>query len=570
MKKRTIMTVLAALVALTIVAPAAFAGDADIAVFRPAVNPSDKSDPFVQAMETYKAQYKAKVTLVRSDWNNWPSKIITRLAAGDPIDVIFSGAQNFPQFYTKGYAQPIDGYVDLKAKNVGKSSMDQIFKFGGKYYIAGNATSSQPWMVIYNKTLMDEEGIPAKSQPMALYKAGKWDWASFRDLAKKMTLDADKDGNPDRWGVSTWNHFCWIYENGTTLTTIDAKGQGKLNFDDPRLLEALVAAQQAVNEGWYNPNNLDTGLESRKIAMYIERSWIPAQAQAKTRDEIVAVPLPFGPGNKEKKFFFMFDGYGIGAGSKKQVQAGKFIDICLQSWYKSDLAKEEKYSKPMQELLKEMRKKPFYPEGTESLLENLKNDMIGEVVWGGIAPATVIASYKPRAQALLDDANTPPEKIERMAFKKIKIDFEDGDISAFKAVGPKKKSVSLSIVEGDQAIKGKSLLVKMDQAVDGEWIEAFLTDPEKIGIVGWRNYRVSFDLKPLIAAPNADSYFYLQAQGEKGIVGNITYKWSDPDGILTAMGEFRDIFKNGRWGLKFGGHFGGDVIIDNIEISELK
>jgi multiple sugar transport system substrate-binding protein len=570
MKAKTLIALLAALIALTVAAPAAFAADVDLTVFRPAVNPSDKADPFVQAMETYKATYKAKVSLVRSDWNNWPSKIIMKLASGEPIDVIFGGSPNFPQFFTKGYAQPVDGYVDLNAKNVGKSLMDQVFKFDGKYYIAGNATSSQPWFVIYNKTLMDEEGIPAKNQPLALYKAGKWDWAAFRDLGKKMTLDSDKDGNNDRWGVSTWNHFCWIYENGTTLTTIDAKGQAKLNFDDPRLLEALTAAQQAVNEGWYNPNNLDTGLESRKVAMYVERSWIPAIAQARTRDEILAVPLPFGPGNKEKKYFFMLDGYGIGAGSKKQAQAGKFIDICLKSWYESDIAKEEKYSKQVQELLKEMRKKPFYPENTESLLEGVKNEFIGEVVWGGIAPASVIAAYKPRAQAAIDDANTPPEKIERLAFKKIKIDFNDGDYSAFKVADPAKKSVSLSIVEGEQAIEGKSLLVKMDQVKDGEWINAFITDPEKAGIVGWRNYRVSFDLKPLVAAPNADSYYFFQAKGDKGIVGNITYKWTEAGGVMTAMGEFRDILKNGRWGLMLGGHFGADVVIDNIEIAELK
>jgi ABC-type glycerol-3-phosphate transport system substrate-binding protein len=550
--------------------PAAFAGDMDITVFRPAVNPKDMTDPFVQAIEAYKKATKGKVTLVRSDWNNWPAKIITRLAAGDPIDVIFAGAQNFPQFYTKGYAQPVDGYVDLKAKSIGKAAMDENMKFDGKYYLAGNYTSAQPWMTIYNKTLMDENGIAVKDQPLALYKAGKWNLDSFRALAKKLTLDADKDGKTDVYGVTTWNHFTWIYMNGSSLTTIDAKGQAKLNFDDPRLLEALSKLKEAVDEGWYNPNNDSTGLERRTAAMYLERSWIPEQAQRNTKDEIVAVPLPYGPGNKDKRNFFMFDGYGIGAGSKKQKQAGQFIDLCLKAWYEYDLAKEEKYSKQVREMLAEMRKKPTYPEGSESLLETIKNDFIGEIVWGGIQPASAIASYKPRAQALIDEANTPPEKIERLPFKAINVTFENGDISAFKPMDPSKKSVSLSIVEGDKAIKGKSLLVTMDQAADGEWIDAFLTDAEKLGIVGWRDYRVSFDLKPLAPPPNADSYFYFQAYSQKGTYGNITYKWKEPDGVLTAMGEFRDIFKNGRWGLKFGGHFGADVVIDNIAIEEIK
>jgi multiple sugar transport system substrate-binding protein len=365
------------------------AEDYNITVFRPSVNQRDKTDPFVQAMDQYTKQYGGKVTLVRADWNSWVPKIIMRLAAGDPIDVIFAGCQNFPQFYTKGYLQPIESYVDLNVDNVKKAlpAMDQVFKFDGKYFLAGNYTYSQPWMVIYNKTLMDENGIDVGRQPLALYKAGKWNWANFRDIAKKLTADLDGDGKMDHWGVNTWDHFCWLYENGTSLTMVDARGQGKLNFDDPRVLEALTAAKQAIDEGWYNPNNDENCLQNRKAAMYLERCWYPPLIQKKTGDEIVAVPLPVGPSNKDGRFFFMLDGYGIGAGSKKQAAAGKFIDICLASWYKYDLAKEAAYNQQENELLAEMRRKTFYPEGTESLLESIKSDFIGQVIWGGIDPA---------------------------------------------------------------------------------------------------------------------------------------------------------------------------------------
>jgi multiple sugar transport system substrate-binding protein len=171
---------------------------------------------------------------------------------------------------------------------------------------------------------------------------------------------------------------------------------------------------------------------------------------------------------------------------------------------------------------------------------------------------------------LIDDANTPPEKPERLAFKTIDINFENGDIGAFRAADPKMKSVKLSIVSGDQAISGKSLLVQMDSAIDGEWIRAFITDPAKIGIVGWRNYRVTFDLKPLKATPGKDSYFFFQASGPKGDYGNITYKFTEAGSVLNAAGEIRDIFKNGTWGLQLGGHFGCDVAIDNIHVEEIQ
>src|SRR5574344_591216 len=213
---------------------------ADITVFRPAVNPRDKKDVMVKAAERYKAETGGKVTFVLGDWGTWQPKVLSYMAAGNPMDVIFAGDSSCPQRYTKGYLQPLQKYVNMKYKYMNTSAEDSCYKYDGHYYLASNVTSNHYWCVIYNKSLMEEEGIKESEQPYALWKAGKWDWNHLEALARKLTKDTSGSGTIDRWGFANWNTQAFIYANGGQFTTIDNKGNGTLNFNDPRIVEALT------------------------------------------------------------------------------------------------------------------------------------------------------------------------------------------------------------------------------------------------------------------------------------------------------------------------------------------
>lgn len=566
------------LLCLSLAPLAAKDNEADITVFRPGVNPKEKnmdteSGQMILAGKEYTKQTGGKVTFIVAGWDGWQSKVLTQLAAGEPIDVIFGGDGEFPMFYTKGYVQPIEKFVNMKAPSLNYTAMDQAFKYDGHYYIASNKGSNHAWYIIYNKTLMDEEGIDVKKQPEALYKAGKWTWAAMREIAMKCTKDTTNSGQIDRWGLGNWWTQGFFYMNGVTPTKIDAKGQATLNFDDPRILEALNFLGQAKKEGWYQQDIsvAQTGLEKRKVAMYMERSWWPSTVQKLTKDEIRFVPLPYGPGNKDKLNAFMADGYGIGAGSKKQKWAGKYIDLCLKQWNEYDNKGRESWPKSIIQLQNQMAKRQILTGLTNSVLQPIMQGFLGEVVWSNLDPANVLESYKPKAQAIVLDANTPLEKPERLKFKNISVDFEDGDISAFKVADPAKKSVSISLIDGDKAIAGKSLLVKVDSASDGEWIDCVMTDPEKLGIVGWRNYMISFDVKMIKDPPNPDSYIYAQAWRDKlSNFGKITQKIETVDGVCNALGSVRDVYKNGKFGIRWSAHFGTDFVLDNIVIEEVR
>ncbi len=558
----------------TVVLAAAFAKESpNITVFRPSVNPRDKNDQMVRAAAEYKKQTGGKVTFVISDWNNWQTKILTYMAAGEPIDVVFARDADFPKFYVKGYLQPIDDYVDLTVPYLNKTGMDMAFKYAGKYYLASHITSNHPWLVMYNQSLMEEEGIPEKEQPLALYETGKWDWAHLRSLAIKLTKDTSGSGQVDRWGFANWWTRGFAYMNGTAFTTSDAMGNIKLNFGDQKLMEALSFLADAKKEGWYMQDNsiASTGIQKRTVAMFMEREYMPMNIVSETRDEIRYVPLPVGPSNTNPVNIYECDGYGIGNGSKSPTYAGKFIDICLKIWYEDDLANRKRWPDEVLELAEKMSSKPSYPGTSTSALDSMLDDFLGEIVWTGNSASAALAAYTAKAEALVSDANKPLEKPVQLPFKTIKIDFEKGDISAFKRMYDELESVNISLVSDSRAIKGKSLLISMDHAVDGEYIDAVLTDPEKLGIVGWRNYKVTFDVKALKAPSKADSFMYFQAwRDETTHYGWITKALETANSVEKVTGYINDVTTNGKFAIKIGGHFATDFVIDNIEISEKK
>lgn len=562
----------------------AFAGDWDITVFRPAVNPRDhKNDVMVRAADKYKAETGGKVTFIMGDWGEVPSKVLSHMAAGDPIDVVFCRDQDFPRFYVKGFLQPVEKYVDIPnltgfdGKKIPNTvAENKVFKYDGHYYAASHITSNHFWQVIYNKSLMEEEGIKESEQPLALYKAGKWDWEHFAALARKLTKDTGGTGTIDRWGFGNWNTQAFVYMNGSEFTTKDAKGNLKLNFSDPKLLEALSFLEQAKKEGWYQQDSsiAQTGLQNRTVAMYMEREGFQTQVMAQTDDEIGFVPLPHGPSVKAAPAIFETDGYGIGNGSKKQVAAGKFIEYALKEWYISDMATRNKeWTDEMFAFTAEMNKDPYYPGPTASAIDSIMNDFLGEIIWTGNSPAAAIEKWTPKATALVTDANKPMGKLERLPFKGISQTFDkmkEKKLAEYFTPWAETKTAKISLVSGKEAISGKQSL-KLEFTPEEGSTGAILTlsNPEEFGIVGWRDYKVTFSAKMVGEKLADDPNVWIKAYADEvNEYGFIKKTFDDNTTVYTVTGSIKNVTQNGKIGIMIGCNGCTGVIIDDFIIEE--
>ena len=583
-RSKILAVVMGALMALS---STAFAGEWDITVFRPAVNPRDhKGDVMVRAADKYTKETGGKVTFVMGDWGNWQSKVLSHMAAGDPIDVVFCRDADFPKFYMKGYVQPLEQYVDLKGlkgfdgkKLISDKNEDSVFKYGGHYYAASHYTSNHMWIILYNKSLMEEEGIKESEQPYALWKAGKWDWDHLAALARKLTKDTAGTGSIDRWGLANWNTQAFVYMNGGEFTKTDNKtGNQTLNFEDPKVVEALTFLEKAKKEGWYQQDNniAKDGLQNRTIAMYMEREYYASQVVTKTDDEIAYVPLPHGPSVKVAPNVFECDGYGIGNGSKKQKAAGKYIGYALQEWYIEDM-KSRKTTWP-QEVLDladvMLDEGGYFPGPSNSALDSMMNEFLGEIIWTGNSPASAIEKFTPKAQALLADANKPMGKLVQLPFKGLDENFEkmsDKKIPDFASTWKDTKTAKISLVSGSQAIDGKkSLKIEFTPKDDKETgAVVVLTNPQKFGIVGWRNYKVTFKAK-LVGKKLGDtaSVWMKGYSDEINQYGFVSKNLDDNTKVYEVSGYINDVNQNGQLGLQIGLNGCTAVIIDDIVVSE--
>ena len=87
----------------------------------------------------------------------------------------------------------------------------------------------------YNKKLFDDAGLP--------YPTENWTWNDLLSAARKLTIDGNKDGVPEQWGIqmnANWeNGFeYWVAAAGGRLISEDGK---KIvgYMDSPEAIRAL-------------------------------------------------------------------------------------------------------------------------------------------------------------------------------------------------------------------------------------------------------------------------------------------------------------------------------------------
>jgi len=528
-----------------------------------------------KAIEDYQKKYGGKVNIVYSDWNNWQNKIIARMAAGDPIDVIFGGVSTFPSHFTRGLVQPLDKYVDLNAPYLNKRAMDYAFKYNGRYYLASQKGSNVPWLVIYNKDLMLEEGIDEEEMPLALYKKGRWNWDTFAALAKKLTADTNKDGKIDRYGVNFWAATALVYSNGVAFVSVDKSGKGKLNFDNAALQRALNFYKKGAKEGWL-ARDWDitvSGLKKRQTVMLVAPQYKFDQDKREVEDELEAAPLPLGPDNKSGLYPFDADGYGIMKGSKNPVGAGKFINLLLESVQKNhDDVNAKNRPKYLVDFVNKLAEKSFYPALGEGLMGMPHWDIFGRVD-SSDSVASALSSLRPQIEKNIKDAQAGKVEVVYKPFKPFTLNFEDGK-NNFKLLDASKKTVKLSVVSGKEAIKGKSLKVTWDQSKDGKEIY-IVTDPSKVKIYGWHDYKISFEVKVLkaVSAGKTKISCSILSEPKSGAksYGDVSKTIDKGQTVYKVEGNITNIPDNSQnMCLRIGITEGGDFVIDNIKVEEIE
>jgi multiple sugar transport system substrate-binding protein len=240
--------------------------------------------------EFEKTNTDMKVTWIQIP-ENYAEKILAMTAAGTPPDTAFVTNDAFQTWAKQGLlmditanikADPVVGVPNyfIEPQETQRCTRD------GKWYGIGSC-----WVaphIYYNADIFEKEGItpPSNSPDEA------WDWPTFLDIARKLTVDTTgkhpgdtgfDPNNMERWAIQwpTWSiplHAAIASNKGEWLNMTT----GLFELDQPPAYEALQNVADLFLVEHVAPNGADMTalgltntqmLENGKLAMAVDGSW---------------------------------------------------------------------------------------------------------------------------------------------------------------------------------------------------------------------------------------------------------------------------------------------------------
>jgi multiple sugar transport system substrate-binding protein len=244
------------------------------------------------------AEPKITVKVSVADWDTYWDKLQTGLAGGAAPDVFAMDGPLFPDYASRDVLLDLSPYIqrdgydlttlnDLAVKDFTMPDGRQL----------GLPRDLNVIALFYNKKLFDKAGVP--------YPDESWTWDKLVEVGKQLTVDANKDGKPEQWGLYTetsdmenaWSSFVW--QNGGDVLAPDGKsivldqdaGSGGIQF-----LQDLIWKDKVVPDPALFAETGDA-FEQGKAAMEINGSWLVATDEAAGLSFGIA-PLPSGPAGR--------------------------------------------------------------------------------------------------------------------------------------------------------------------------------------------------------------------------------------------------------------------------------
>jgi ABC-type glycerol-3-phosphate transport system substrate-binding protein len=173
---------------------------------------SKAAAPFEKAHPGFKVKFTG---ITGTDWNDFFSKLLTQIAAGNAPDIVSVATEGLQLFAAKGLAEPLDEYVKRDASELKSYFADihpalvEAMMYQGHLYEL--PTDFNAGNMFYNTSLFEKAGV---GRP-----ADDWTKDDFYNITRKI---AAKGGSavPYNWVVRLWGSWTsWMYANGGNLLT---------------------------------------------------------------------------------------------------------------------------------------------------------------------------------------------------------------------------------------------------------------------------------------------------------------------------------------------------------------
>jgi multiple sugar transport system substrate-binding protein len=279
-------------------APTAYAGPAATIEYAIWGDPTELKNQQAIVDAFHAAEPKITVKVTVSDWDTYWDKLQTGLAGGAAPDVFAMDGPLFPDYAGRDVLLDLAPYVQAEGYPLTALDENAVKDFttsDGRQL--GLPRDLNVIALFYNKDLFDKASVP--------YPDDTWDWAKLVEVGKKMTVDKNKDGKPEQWGLYTettdmenyWSSLVW--QNGGDILAPDGKS---IVLDSPaatgglQFLQDLIWKEKVVPEPSLFAETGDA-FEQGKAAMEVNGSWLVATDETAGLKFGIA-PLPKGPAGR--------------------------------------------------------------------------------------------------------------------------------------------------------------------------------------------------------------------------------------------------------------------------------
>jgi multiple sugar transport system substrate-binding protein len=278
-----------------------------------------------------------KVKIEVNDWDSYWEKLKVNVAGGTPPDIFAMDAPLYPDWQSRDVLLNLQPYIEAEP-----GFLDQIFPITLEAYKTkdgyfGLPRDFQTIVLYYNKDMFDAAGIK--------YPSDTWTYETFRDVAKKLTIDKDGDGKADQWGAWAeildpepfWGAIIWSF-GGDIVDTVNRKTM--IGSDKARAGFDFIASMALADKSMPTSEQLDQfghdGFQAGVAAMGFSGHWsVPDYSTLSFKWDVA--PLPTGPAGRVTGVNCA--GFVIAKASSHPKEAWEFVKYAVGPEGQAELAK---------------------------------------------------------------------------------------------------------------------------------------------------------------------------------------------------------------------------------------
>lgn len=346
--------------------------------------------------------------------DNYNEKLLSNVAAGTPPDTAFISQSNFNTLVHDGLTMDITELVQadplisqpnyfIEPQETERSTKD------GRWYGIGSTWTAQN--IYYSIPLFEAAGI----EPPDFAEDKIWDWDTFIEAAKALTIDANGnhpgDDGFDRNNVTQWGFYVgmdwWMmYDAAARLNGGEMSKDGLLTLDTDAAVAGIQAVADLVHVHQVMPEAVflsEMGMSATqmidigRLAMVMDGSWTLASMQEITTPFGVA-PVPrISPDGRTSGQGHL---HAIMAGSQKPDAAWKWLSFLATPFYQTHFNRLGLWIPNQTALLTEEGLDSWITEGVHP--SNYRA-FVSDYIPAYMSPAIVPAGF-PRAEAIFRPA----------------------------------------------------------------------------------------------------------------------------------------------------------------------